>query len=346
MQFLYGLIAILGVGVLMIVHEAGHYFAARMFGMRVLRFSIGIGPTIWRRQIGEHGTIFQVAAIPFLAYVQIAGMNPYEEVDPNDRSLFPNQGVLARITAIVGGPLANYLFAVVVIFCLALVSWPDPRAVSEVAADSPAAAAGLRVGDRVIRAEGQTIRDVEDLKEVTKPRAGQPTRYEILRGDERQTLVITPNNHEGDGRIGVVLGNDGGAGTYPLSAGDAAKVALYWPAGMVMNHLKSLRDAYRNPSVNNLSGPAGMVQAGAHLASRGSTPFILFIALISTALAVFNLLPFPGLDGGRLMFLAYELIARRKVNERVETAIHVVGIMLLLGLMVIVTFNDLARIFS
>lgn len=346
MQFLYGLIAILGIGVLMIVHEGGHYLAARMFGMRVLRFSIGIGPTIWRRQIGEHGTIFQVAAVPFLAYVQIAGMNPYEEVDPNDRSLFPNQGVLARITTIIAGPLANYLFAVLVVFCIALVGWPDPRAVSKVVEGSPAEAAGLQVGDLVVRAEGTTIEDVEDLKRVTQPRGGEPTRYEILRHGARRTLTITPSNEGGTGRIGVELGNDGGAGTYSLPIGQAAAAALRWPAERVAIHIEGLKQLYRAPSVENLSGPAGMVDAGARFASRGMTPFVLFVAFISTALAVFNMLPFPGLDGGRLMFLTYEVVARRRVNERVEMFIHVVGLVLLLGLMVLVTFNDIARIFS
>lgn len=345
-KFLFVLTAILGIGVLMIVHEGGHYLAARMFGMRVLRFSIGIGPTIWKRQVGEHGTIFQVALVPFLAYVQIAGMNPYEEVDANDRSLFPNQGVLARITTIVAGPLANYLFAVLVVFCVALIGWPDARAVSRVIEGQPAAAAGLRVGDVIVRVEGNVVANVEDVQRVTQPRGGKPTRYEITRGGEPIILTIIPRAEGGTGRIGVELANDGATGTRSLPAGEAARVAMIWPTRAVAMHVEGLKSLFRRPSTENLTGAAGMVDAGARQAERGATPFVLFIALISTALAVFNLLPFPGLDGGRLMFLSYEVVARRKVNERVEAAIHVVGIMLLLGLMVIVTYQDIARWFS
>src|SRR5271170_6293957 len=110
------LIAILGLALLMIVHEAGHYFAARRFGMRVVRFSIGFGPTLWKHKPKDSPTVYQVALIPFLAYVQIAGMNPYEESDPKDAGSYANAGLWARIVTIAAGPLTNYFFASVLIF--------------------------------------------------------------------------------------------------------------------------------------------------------------------------------------------------------------------------------------
>src|SRR5271155_2380087 len=110
------LVAILGLAVLMVVHETGHYVAARRFGMRVVRFSIGFGPTVWRHQPPESSTVYQVALIPFLAYVQIAGMNPYEEIDPKDKASYANASVFARIVTIAAGPLTNYFFASVLIF--------------------------------------------------------------------------------------------------------------------------------------------------------------------------------------------------------------------------------------
>src|SRR4030081_2711298 len=105
------LLAILGLAVLMVVHEGGHYLAARKFGMRVIRFSIGFGPTIWKHKPKGSPTVYQVALIPFLAYVQIAGMNPYEETDPDDRASYENASRWARIVTGVGGPLSNYFFA-------------------------------------------------------------------------------------------------------------------------------------------------------------------------------------------------------------------------------------------
>src|SRR4051812_14539339 len=110
------LIAALGLVVLMIVHEGGHYLAARKFGMRVIRFSIGFGPTIYRHQPKGSPTIYQIGIIPFLAYVQIAGMNPWEENDPKDKGSYANASLLARVVTIAAGPLANYLFASIFIF--------------------------------------------------------------------------------------------------------------------------------------------------------------------------------------------------------------------------------------
>ncbi|MBV9947536.1 MAG: site-2 protease family protein, partial [Myxococcales bacterium] len=110
------LVAILGIAVLMIVHEAGHCIAARRFGMTVIRFSIGFGPTIWRHRPKGSPTVYQIALIPFLAYVQIAGMNPYEEVDPNDKGSYANAKLWPRIVTIAAGPLTNYFFASVLVF--------------------------------------------------------------------------------------------------------------------------------------------------------------------------------------------------------------------------------------
>ena len=146
MIVLHVLLAILGLSVLMIVHEGGHYLVARAFKMRVLRFSIGFGPTLFKHQPKGSPTIFQVGAIPFLAYVQIAGMNPHEEVDPNDPELFPNKSLLARVLTIAAGPIANYLLASVVVFFLAMNSWPmfDMPVVGEtVPKDKTGSAMGL-----------------------------------------------------------------------------------------------------------------------------------------------------------------------------------------------------------
>ena len=110
------LLAILGLALLMIVHEGGHYLAARKFGMRVTKFSIGFGPTLFKHRPKDSPTTFQIAVIPFLAYVQIAGMNPFEEHDPNDKGSYANASLLGRIATIAAGPIANYLFASLFMF--------------------------------------------------------------------------------------------------------------------------------------------------------------------------------------------------------------------------------------
>src|SRR5262252_8340086 len=109
-------LAVLGLALLMVIHEGGHHFIARAFGIRVLRFSIGFGPVLWRHQPRGSATVYQVALIPFLAYVQVAGMNPFEEVDPDDKTSYANASLTARIATIFAGPLANYVFASVLFF--------------------------------------------------------------------------------------------------------------------------------------------------------------------------------------------------------------------------------------
>src|SRR5574341_1489941 len=116
MGWYYIIVGILGLALLMVVHEGGHLLAARAFGMRVIKFSIGFGPALWRHQPKGSETIYQIALIPFLAYVQIAGMNPLEEVDPDDKGSYANASLIGRISAIIAGPLANYLFASVFFF--------------------------------------------------------------------------------------------------------------------------------------------------------------------------------------------------------------------------------------
>src|SRR3954468_21660325 len=142
----YYLIAILGLAVLMVVHEGGHYLAARRFGMRVTKFSIGFGPTLWKHRPKGSPTTFQVAIIPFLAYVQIAGLNPYEEIDPKDPESYANASLWARIVTIAAGPLTNYFFASVLMFLGFLLGASARDDVSmrvSIAPDGPAAQSGM-----------------------------------------------------------------------------------------------------------------------------------------------------------------------------------------------------------
>src|SRR5690606_29646058 len=137
-------IGMLGLALLMVVHEAGHLLAARAFGMRVIKFSIGFGPALWRHQPKGSDTVYQVALIPFLAYVQIAGMNPLEEVDPDDKGSYANASLVGRISAIFAGPLANYLFASVLFFGAFMIGGDSTKV--SVMEKSAAAAAGMQEG--------------------------------------------------------------------------------------------------------------------------------------------------------------------------------------------------------
>ena len=346
MDPLYILVAILGISVLVIVHETGHYLAARAFKMRVLRYSIGFGPALFRYRPKGSPTTFQVCAIPFLAYVQIAGMNPHEDVDPDDPEIYPNKGLLARITTIAAGPFANYLAAMLLVFGLAVTAGlPDsetvvPMTIGSVQDGTPAAEAGLKVGDRIVEANGQPVRTVEDLIAITSPRAGAATEYVVERDGERlDPMMITPRDADGRGVIGVVAQAET---TYKtLSFVDALETSVVMPFRVTVAQVVGISMMISSCDSTGLTGPVGMGEIVAEHAENGVPDFIMILVFLSVALGFFNLLPFPALDGGRLVFLGYELITRRRPNERFEAMVHTVGILFLLAVLVLVTFRDI-----
>jgi regulator of sigma E protease len=338
------LLAVLGISALVIVHEGGHYLAARASGMRVLRFSVGFGPTIAKWQPKNSPTVFQIGLVPFMAYVQIAGMNPAEENDPADPALFNNKGVLARFAAIFGGPFANYLLASLLVLTLAVMGHHgenppyEPMVVEAVQPDSPAEKAGIHGGDIIRSAEGKGVKNVLDLIDVTGKRAGKPTTYEVERnGSMLPPITVVPMDDHGRGVIGIIskVRND------PMPFGRAVKYAVIYPFELTVQQLAGFVHMFKQGSTEGVVGPVGM----AKIVAGRTGNFVQFanvLILISVALGMFNLMPLPALDGGRLLFLVYEAITQKRANERVESMVHTVGLVLLLCLIALVTLRDVA----
>jgi len=330
-------IIITAISVKVIVHESGHYLMARAFGMRVLRYSIGIGPVLFKHQPKGSPTIFQICAIPFLAYVQIDGMNPTDDVDPKDPALFANKSVFARIMTILAGPMANYLWASVLIFFLVAFGGMQrlvdgPMIVGTIIEGSPAAQGGIELGDEVIQAAGVQVHNLDELIAATRDRAGQPTEYVVRRhGEVLAPMTITPRADASQGGRAVI-------GIVPqpqfvyehASIGTALESAIVIPFALTIQQAEALADRIRQGSTQGISGPVGMARHMRESAQGGLYTFVSMLVIISVALGFFNLLPFPALDGGRLVFLFFELITRRRANERVEAVIHMVGIVVLL----------------
>jgi regulator of sigma E protease len=366
MSWMYILVAILGLAVLMIVHEAGHYFAARASGLRVLRFSIGFGPTLFKivpeeghwtfTTLGDrakfklfkhdpekHGpTIFQVAVIPFLAYVQIAGMNPLEENDPNDKGSYANAGLWARVSTVFAGPLANYLAASVFFFLPLYANYssiePADPTMIRVVPDKPAALAGLKDNDIIVEVDGEPVQsDWEKMSGKIVGGEGKELDVVVLRGEERLSFKITPQLHDNRPRIGVAP-----KGLRPAkNIGEVVVAAISLPPKVVKEAFSAFGQLFKGSSEAKLAGPVGMVDTMADAVERGWDDFMFLLGSISTSLAVFNMLPIPALDGGRLMFLGYEATTRRRPNPTVEAHIHAICLIMMLGLMLYVTLaND------
>jgi regulator of sigma E protease len=360
------LVSILGLALLMVVHEAGHLAAARAFGMRVNTFSIGFGPTFFKiepkdgffwltalrgrlrlrlrkHDPDKHGpTVYQVAMIPFLAYVQIAGMNPFEEHDPNDKGSYANARLFARISTIFAGPLANYLFASVLFFFSFYyggVMQADGKSTEvNVMPDYPAAAAGIKDGDRIVEVEGTAVGQWDEMAKNISKHPDEPITIVVERAGQRVSVKVQPKKQpDGRGIIGVeTVGH-----RVAVSLGEATKLAITRPPRVVRDLVVGLAQLISGKVEAKLGGPVMIIREGAGAAKRGMADWLALLAIISAYLGAFNLVPFPALDGGRLIFLGYELATRRRPNARLEAHIHVVGLVMLLGLMLYVTiFND------
>lgn len=337
------LVGILGLALLMIVHEAGHHLAARAFGMRVIKFSIGFGPAIWRHQPSGSTTVYQVALIPFLAYVQIAGMNPFEDIDPTDPTSYANSSLIGRITTIFAGPFANYVFASVLYFgAFVIGGQPVPSLKVDVIPGGAAEKAHLQNGDRIRRIDGRELKGWDELPDIVRSNANRPLSVEIERQGSTKSITVIPDRApEGHGQIGV---KPALTEWRPMSLGESVQKSVVFPAQiavLIVVDLAKTVTGKKKLSMKDLAGPVAIVGETGKAAKRGIVDLLSLLGLISTYLGIFNLLPIPALDGGRLVFLGYEAVARRRPNAKVEAQIHAVGLAMLLLLIAVVTVFDI-----
>ena len=333
------LLAIVALCLLIVLHEGGHFLVARLCGMRVERFSIGFGPTL----LGfEHkGTTFQIAPIPLGGFVQITGMNPHEEFDHNDPMVYPNRPRWMRMATILAGPAANYLTAfVLMMFVLLAFGMPSKtQRIVEPKAGRPAAAAGMKAGDILVSANGQAVDAEHPISDVIQAAAGKPVTIKVLRDHQPMTFDVAADNKAGVYQVGIEIGAIDER--TPIGVGGALKESVVYPYYASVGIIENLYGMIRGKIHGDLSGPVGITKQIAKAASRGPVDFLGILILLSVYLGLFNLLPVPALDGGRAMFLAIESISRKRVNPRIEAAVHTAGIVLLVGVLLVVSFKDI-----
>lgn len=335
------ILGILGLALLMVVHEGGHLIAARAFGMRVIKFSIGFGPAIWRHQPKGSDTVYQVALIPFLAYVQIAGMNPLEEIDPDDEGSYANASLIGRITAIFGGPLANYLFASVLFFGSLMIGGAPVVTTKVEVMDGAAKAAEMKSGDKIVSIEGERIEDWDQMRKIILANPNKKLDIGVMREGKNMTLKVTPapKGENGGGLIGVTPIPE----YQPVGVKEALVESIVKPAQVVQALVVGLARIITREEKAELTGPIGIVKETGKAIDSGIAHGLRFLGVLSAYLGGFNLLPFPALDGGRLMFLGYEAVTRRRPNAKVEAQVHAVGLLMLLTLIAVVSVFDLQK---
>lgn len=349
------LIAVLVFGLLIAFHELGHMWAARRMGMRVERYSIGFGPAVLRWRRGE--TEYVLGALPLGGYVAISGMagdeEPAEDGTPRppDPRSFNAKKPWQQGFVLAAGPLANYLlaFLIGVPLLMGTTTRPDHEStrIGVVEAGSPAAAGGLLPGDVVREVGGVPVQGWASLTQALGQRHAaapeQPVELRIERGAEQLVLPISFVVTAGRPRIGI------GPAEREIAGIPFAGAVTQAAHNLVLQSLHSAQAIGRmitGRSEVQLSGPIGILGYTADQAQKGARSLLQTIWLLSVAIGFFNLLPIPALDGGRLVFVAYEVLTRRRVDQRVAGWIHAGGLVALLVLLLVVSYGDIARRFG
>lgn len=351
MVIIYILVAILIFGIIIIIHEAGHFTAAKLCGVKVNEFSIGMGPKLLKKQIGE--TTYCLGAIPVGGYVSMEG----EDENSSDPRAFSSRPVWQRLIIVCAGAFMNLVLGFVIL--VAVTSFSDGITTTTVAKFYDDAAmshsTGLEVGDRIVKVNGLRIYCDNDISYQFQLDEDRTFEMEVIRGGERVTLPAV--QFEGttyeDGTQGLVIDfMVKGDKVTPLTVLSYSARKFVSVGRMIwLTLFDLLRGRY---GINDLSGPVGIVGAIGDVVGETSKgiPFgemilnlMNFVVFITINVGIFNLLPIPALDGARAVFLIIELIRRRPLKRETEGMIHSIGFVLLMGLMLVVTVLDIMKLF-
>lgn len=355
--------------VLIFVHELGHFLVAKWAGVRVDAFSIGFPPKIakWKREGDD--TEYSIGAIPFGGYVKIFGEDPDEEslTGPERERAFTGKPKLVQILMLAAGVIFNWLFALILISAGFMIGLPTSTAsfdrslvenpqvvVLSTVPESPAEEAGLRAGDAIIAVS----RGTETLSWNTPPleslrdfigRSREPIVFMVLRGQDSLSLTVAPEQGIIEDAYAVGISFDE-IGTVSLPVHKAlwegGRATISLTKGTAVGLWNLMVGAFRGDAdLSQVAGPVGLVNFVGSAASLGFVYLLSFTALISINLAIINLVPFPALDGGRILFVIIEGLKGSPIKPRVANTLNTVGFALLILLMAVITYNDIVRLF-
>ncbi len=334
-------------GVLVFIHEMGHYLAARWRGVHVEAFSIGFGKP-FARWTDKVGTEWRLCWLPLGGYVKLHGQERPEDVSPEMRAAwqsgrtFHEKSVLSRAIVVAAGPIANFLLAAVLFSVMfALQGEPGEPVVQSVMTGSAADSAGMRPGDRIVQINSRKINNFEDIVRIVSVSPGKPLQVEILRAGASETLAVVPASVDdgGGGKLGI-LGIGGALRPVGPVGAVVDGVAHVWDVAVqTLQGVWQIITGVRGTA--GLGGPLKIAQLSGQVAQNGFGSLVSFIALLSVNLGLINLFPIPILDGGHLVFYAVEAIRGRPLPARAQEYGFRAGLALIACLFIFVTWNDL-----
>jgi regulator of sigma E protease len=348
-------------------HELGHFLVGRACGIGVVTFSIGFGPELvgWN---DRHGTRWRISAIPLGGYVKFVGDENAASA-PDRAALaampaaernraFQSASVGVRAAVVAAGPLANFLLAVVIFSAVPMISGRVDLApkVGSVAVGEPADLAGLKSGDTIVAIDGHGVESFMDILRLVSERAGAPTRFEVDRDGRRFETLVTPRLYEEKSRfgnqrrglVGIRASEDPADRVMKRFSPGAAVVEGVRETGFVVTRtLAYLGGLFTGrESIDQLGGPLRVAQISGEVAGLGLLALINLAGLLSVSIGLLNLFPVPMLDGGHLVFYAFEAVRGRPLSERAQDIGFRIGLGLILMLMLVSSWNDIAHIAS
>jgi len=334
------------IGLLVTFHEFGHFIFARLFDIKVFSFSIGYGPPIFSYRGRE--TEFSIRLLPLGGFVKMAGMEGnliegYEEAQVPQTQRFDGKPMWQRSLVVLAGPLMNIVLSILLVFIVFLVIGVPAQElrVIEVIPGGPADRAGLQAGDVVLQVNGETM-DLERFVSFLSQSAGKKVELTIQRGGKTERIVVVPEWDEEEGRalVRAVFGINNRRVNPVLALGKSAYTVINWFLLSIVGLLYTLLG--RLPL--ELTGPLGIAQMAGQAASLGFLNLLMFSAIISVFLAIFNLLPIPLLDGGHLLIFLVEKVRGKPLEQEKIGFIYLVGIIFIFLLAIFVTYQDVMRI--
>lgn len=344
------LIFILVLSILVLVHELGHFLVAKKFGILVEEFGFGLPPRLFGKKIGE--TIYSLNALPFGGFVRLHGELTEGDVT-NKKRAFIYKSKKVKVAVIVAGVIMNFILAIVA-FATVYSFTGIPRdtkevKILEIATGSPAQVAKLLVGDKVLAVDGEKIVSVSEFIEKIETKKGKKVVLQLE--DRKVTIIPRVDPPDNEGPLGVAITNTEvyfapvwQRPFYGVYYG--FKEAVFWGENVLTGLGSIFTSLFKGQTPQDISGPVGVFAVTSQVAKEGILSLINLLGIISVNLAIINILPFPALDGGRLLFIFIEKLVGRKILPKVEAIIHTVGMIILLGLILLITIHDIRRLVS
>ena len=328
------ILAILIFTFLVLIHELGHFLTAKFLKVRAYELSIGMGPKIFGKK--HNDTEYTLRALPFGAYVRFGDEDDsmFEESDN-----FMNQSPWDRIKIIMMGPLVNMVAALMIMILVVFLSGVPVNKIGSVAADMPAAAAGLRAGDEILEVEGAPTSSWEDVVKAIDANSDDTISVIVQReGQQAQIIEITPTLSEGRMMIGITPAFEKNLGQSVVS-GTKATLNM---STMMLDIVKKLFTG--KADISSFSGPVGIVAIVDDVAATGWINLLYLTSVLSLNLGILNLLPIPGLDGSKILIYGFEALSGKPMNKDIEMKLTMVGFAVLLAFTIFVTFKDITRL--